>query len=79
MSVRRNEVATIAQLSSWMYLPLTPARQAAIAAFEVKHQADIIPHLLDALDDIVFDTGRPIEGGSSTDQPADDRQGQRRS
>lgn len=46
------------ELFGWLYLPLTPARQAAIKAFEARHGHSVIDHLLTALDDITSDTGQ---------------------
>lgn len=44
------------ELFGWLYLPLTPARQAAIKAFEARHGHSVTDVLLTALDDITSNT-----------------------
>jgi hypothetical protein len=56
----------------WLPLPLTQARAAAIVHFQARTGRDlIIPHLLDALDDIVFDLGPDRQPGATDCRPGE--------
>jgi hypothetical protein len=59
-------------------LPLTQERAAAIVQFQERTGIELIPHLLDALDDIVFDLGPARQPGGNPAHRAGAPQGKAR-
>jgi hypothetical protein len=66
MTAERSNVLAFEPLPiGWLHLPLTQERAAAIVQFEERTGIELIPHLLDALDDIVFDLGPARQPGGN--------------
>jgi hypothetical protein len=65
MTAERSNVLAFEPLPiGWLHLPLTQERAAAIVQFQERTGIELIPHLLDALDDIVFDVGEVALAGA---------------
>jgi hypothetical protein len=77
MTAERSNVLAFGPLPiGWLHLPLTQERAAAIVQFQARTGIDLIPHLLDALDDIVFDLGPTRQPGGNRDHRVGARPGE---
>jgi hypothetical protein len=77
MTAERSNVLAFEPLPiGWLHLPLTQERAAAIVQFQERTGIELIPHLLDALDDIVFDLGPARQPGGNLDHRAGARPGE---
>jgi hypothetical protein len=77
MTAERSNVLAFEPLPiGWLHLPLTQERAAAIVQFQERTGIELIPHLLDALDDIVFDLGPARQPGGNPAHRAGARLGE---
>jgi hypothetical protein len=77
MTAERSNVLAFESLPiGWLHLPLTQERAAAIVQFQERTGIELIPHLLDALDDIVFDLGPARQPGGNPAHRAGARPGE---
>jgi hypothetical protein len=77
MTAERSNVLAFGPLPiGWLHVPLTQERAAAIVQFQERTGTELIPHLLDALDDIVFDLGPARQPGGNPAHRAGARPGE---